>query len=271
MIYKTFNQYTLNKKGASIEPGNMEATMQECKDQGIESLTIVSWPEKSSLEFLRGQSFIKGIHIKLDGNIDITPINSLTNLEYFESNNNRLVGTIDFGNFPNLKYLKFGYSDSVFSGFESMRNLVELNVNNWPYANLEKMTHLDSLQILEFEFAKKLKSLEGIEYLKKLSELYFYSAPHLVDITAMEAVATNIRKLSFESVKRIEDFSVLEKIPELTKLYLYNCAPLHSIQFLKRLKSLKYAYIGTEVLDGNVEYLIEKGIEYKKLKKYKSS
>lgn len=271
MIYKVFNQYTLNRKGASLKPGNLDKTMQECKDSGIESITLVSWPEKSSLEFLRDQSFIKGIHISLDGNINITPINSLKNLEYFESDSNRILGKIDLANFPNLKYLKFGFSDYVFTGFESLMNLVELNVNNWPYDNLDNMKHLENLQVLKFEFAKKLKSLKGIEVLENLSELYFYSAQHLEDINALEAVAQNFLKISFELTNGIKDFSVLEKMPNLEKLYLYRCAPIHSIQFLKKLKNLKYAYIGTEVLDGDVTYLEEKGIEYKKLKKYKGS
>lgn len=271
MIYKIYNQSKLNKLGCTIEPGNMEVSMQECKEKGIESLTMVSWPEKSSLEFLRGQSFIKGIHIRLDGNIDISPINSLENLEYFESDNNRIVGKIDFNNFPNLRYLKFGYSDYVFTNFESLKTLVDLDVNNWPYDNLERMRHLGKLRILEFKFAKKLKSLEGIEILENLSELYFYSAPHLEDINALEAVAANIKKISFELANKVKDFSVLEKMCNLEKLYLFRCAPLHSIQFLKKLKNLKYVYIGTEVLDGDVAYLEEKGIEYKKLKKYKVS
>lgn len=271
MIYKTYNQSKLNKLGCTIEPGNIEATMVECKDLGIESLTLVSWPENSSLEFLRGQSFIKGIHIRLEGNIDISPINSLENLEYFESGNNRIGGKIDFSNFPNLKYLKFGYSDYVFTGFESLKKLVELNVNNWPFDNLNNMKHLENLQILEFEYAKKLKSLQGIEVLENLSELYFYSAQHLVDINALDAIAPDIKKVSFELTNGVKDFSVLEKMRNLEKLYLYRCAPIHSIQFLKKLKNLKYAYIGTEVLDGDVTYLEEKGIEYKKLKKYKGS
>ena len=268
MIYKTYNQIKLNKLGCTIEPGKIEATMEECKDMGIESLTLVSWPENSSLEFLRGQSFIKGIHIRLEGNIDISPINTLKNLEYFESGNNRIVGKIDLANFPNLKYLKFGFSDYVFTGFECLKNLVELNVNNWPLDNLNNMKHLENLRILEFEFTKKLKSLRGIEALENLSELYFYSAPHLEDINALEAIASNIKKVSFELTNEVKDFSVLEKMPNLEKLYLYRCAPIHSIQFLKKLKHLKYAYIGTEVLDGDVTYLKEKGIEFKKLKKY---
>jgi hypothetical protein len=270
MIYKTFNQRRLNKLGCAIKPGNLKATIKECKGMGIESLTLVSWPEESSLEFLKlGQSFLKGIHISLDGRIDISPINSLTNLEYFESNNNRLLGKIDFSNFPQLKYLNFGYSDYVFTGFESLTNLVDLNVNNWPYSDLHRMNHLSQLGILEFQFAKKLKSLNGIKALENLYELHFYSAQQLEDISALEGVAKNIKKITFELTSRIKDFSVLEKMPNLEKLYLFRCAPIPSIQFLKKLKNLKYAYIGTEVLDGDVAYLEEKGIEYKKLKKYK--
>jgi len=272
MIYKTYNQRKLNKLGCTIKPGNMEATMIECEAMGVESLTLVSWPENSSLEFLKeGKSFLKGINIWLDGRIDISPINSLVNLEYFESKNNRLLGKIDFNNFHQLKYLEFGYSDYLYTGFETLNNLEDLTVNNWPYVNLDNMYQLTKLKILEFQFAKKLKSLKGIESLESLHELHFYSAQQLEDISALEAVSKNIKKITFELTGRIRDFSVLEKMPNLEKLHFYRCAPIHSIQFLKKLKHLKYAYIGTEVLDGDVSYLDEKGIEYKKLKKYKSS
>jgi hypothetical protein len=78
-----------------------------------------------------------------------------------------------------------------------------------------------------------------------------------------------LKKLSFELAKKVNSFLVLDELINLENIYIYESAPLHSIQFLKKLKNLKFAYIGTEVLDGDIAFLEEKGIEYKKLKKYK--
>ena len=76
----------------------------------------------------------------------------------------------------------------------------------------------------------------------------------------LEHNATSLKKLSFELAKKVEDFEVLDKLINLESFYIYESAPIHSIQFLKPLKNLKYAYIGTEVLDGQIAYLDEKKV-----------
>jgi len=268
MIYKRFIHHTFRVNGASIKPGSLDETMLQCKKEGIEHFTLVAWPSGSSLDFLKNQDFIKSINISLDGNIDISPINTLQNLEYFESDNNRVVGMIDFSCFPKLKYLQFGYSDYVFSNFKSLKHLKKLIVNNWPFEDLKDLTHLLEIEELELDFAKKLKNLSGIQELHKLDFLSIYSANKLEDINELSNNYKTLRRLSFDLAKRIQDFHVLESLINLERFNIDRCSPLHSIQWMKKLEKLQWAYIGVEVLDGDIQYLKDRKIEYKKMRKY---
>ena len=58
-------------------------------------------------------------------------------------------------------------------------------------------------------------------------------------------------------------------LENLETLVIQNSAPIPSVEFIRNFKKLKYAYIGSEILDGKTDVLDELGIEYKKMKKYK--
>ncbi|MBC7934223.1 MAG: hypothetical protein H7Y86_02525, partial [Rhizobacter sp.] len=239
MIYKKFYQHTIKVNGATIDPPIDSTLKSVLKGGKIEHLTMVSWPEGSSLDFLKELDFIRSINIRLEGPIDISPINSLKNLEYFESSNNRVIGKIDFKNFTHLKYLNFGYSDQVFENFSSLKNIVELTVNNWPFEDVSRLSHLTKIKELKLDFAKKLKSLSGIEKLKHLDFLDIYSAPKLEDISDLQSNAKTLRRLGFELANKVRDFHVLDRLKNIERFSIYRSAPLHSVQFIKHLQNLK--------------------------------
>ncbi|WP_276504572.1 hypothetical protein [Terrimonas pollutisoli] len=270
MILKEFIFFGHNAKikGASITPEKIDETVIQLKQKGIQHLTIVNWAKEASLNFLINQSWIKSLHLSIE-NIDITVVNTLKNLEYFECNYNNVKGAIDLVNFPNLKQLRIIHSTILYSNFEKLNNLQYLEVNRWPDEDLEGLKNLKKLEWVELNFAKKLVSLKGIHYLKELSFLKFYSATKLEDISELKTIASSLSKLSFELVPKIKDFNVLNCLPNLERFYIFRSAPLSSVQFIKHLKNLKYAYIGTEVLDGDIKILKMKNIEYKKSKRYK--
>lgn len=269
MIFKEFIFFGYNSelRGASITPENLGETVIQLKQRGIEHVAIINWTRETSLDFLIDQHWIKSLHLSIE-HIDVSPVNSLKSLEHFECNYNNLIGNIDLTNFSNLKQLKIIYSKKLYSNFEKNDTIQYLEIGFWPYKDFEGLKKLKHIEWLEFNFAKKLISLNGIHYLNKLRRLKFYSAPKLEDISELKEISNTLNKLSFELVPKVKNFDVIGSLPNLESFYISRSAPIPSVQFIKHLKKLKYAYIGTEVLDNNVEILKEKKIEYKKSKKY---
>jgi len=259
-------------KEAHIVGNDIAGSMTWVKEQGIEYINMNSahgWVDGHSFEFVKQYPWIKGVWLVTRGNI--TPLNDLPNLERYGSSSNELKGFLNFKNLPKLKELIIKWNPKVYFNFLDCKKLKCLHFYSPPFSSLEFLDSMKEIEVLEIYKAKKLETLRGLENLNNLSRLKLYSVPKLKDISTLEYQVISLKKLSFELAKVIENFNVLDKLINLESFYIYESASIHSIKFLKKLKNFKYAYIGTEVLDGDVEYLNEKRIEYKKLKKYKSS
>ena len=252
---------------------NLEQSLKYIKEQGVRNIGINSnygWGGQSNCEFLNKHNWIEGVEIHING-LDLTPINSLKNIKYLNLSGNSYKGSVDLLDMNMINELNAGYNLGNLENLGKAVSLLKLEFYSWPHENLRSLNILENLEWLEIYRSSKLKSLAGLEKLERLFRLKFYSVPKLVDVSSLCANSPSLKKLSFELAKKVEGFDVLDKLTNLESFYIYESAPIHSIQFLKKLKNLKYAYIGTEVLDGDVAFLEEKGIEYKKLKKYKSS
>jgi len=252
---------------------NLEQSLNCIKDQSIRNIGINSnhgWGAETNLEFLNKHNWIEGVEIHVDG-FDVSPINNLKRLKYLNFAGNGYKGVIDLKEMNDIDELVIGYNLKNLQSLDKAVSLHKLEFYSWPEENLQRLSKLECLEWLEIYRSPKLKSLGGIENLKNLFRLKFYSLPSLTDITALTHIANSLKKLFFELTKKVEGFEVLDELQNLESFYIFESAPIHSIQFLKKLKNLKYAYIGTEVLDRDVAYLEEKGIEYKKLKKYKEA
>lgn len=260
-------------KEAHVVGNDIAGSMNWIRENGIEYInmnTAHGWVDGYSLDFVKDYPWIKGVWL-VTNSTDITPLNSLPNLERFGSSSESKNGFLDFKNVPKLKELIFKWNPKLYVNFSECKNLKCLNIYSLPYNSLEFVSEMPDIEILEIYRATKLETLKGIERLKYISRLVLYSVPKLTNINSLKLIAPSLKKLSFELARKVEDFQVLDQLTNLESFYIYESASIHSIQFLKKLKDLRYAYIGTEVLDGDVAFLEEKGIEYKKLKKYKSS
>jgi hypothetical protein len=261
------------KKLAYPQWDRLEDSLQWIRDNGITTLGITKtfgWNNGTSLEFLWKNPWIEGIAI-IEDSFDLTPINGLPNLNYISLSGNYYKGIIDLAYLENFTELRIGYNLQNFLNIDRIVSMQILELYSWPYETFEHIHKLENLEWLEIYRSPKLKGLSGLEKMRKLCSLSFKSVPNLTNIESLESIATSLMKLSFELARKVKDFTVLDKLHNLESFYIYESAPIHSIQFLKQLKNLKYAYIGTEVLDGDVAYLEAKGIEYKKLQKYKST
>lgn len=259
----------LGELQAHVNSSDIELCLSLIQQQGIDYIKINSshgWIPGTKLDFLKEHTWIKGLWI-VDENIDITPVNYLTNLEYFGCSGSKYFGCFDFKGKEQMYYLTITWDKKLFKNFESCHSLRQLNFYKFPCPDLTLIGHFTNLEKLEFYFSR-FENLSGIENLSHLQKLKIYSAPKLQNIDALVGVSQHLKNLFFELCSNINSFKVLDKMPNLESFYIFRSSPIHSAQFIKQLNNLRYAYIGTEILDGDVEFLKERKIEYKKLKKY---
>jgi hypothetical protein len=261
--------YSLGVMEANVDSSNLGENLLQIQKQGIEYINInasFGWTRGTTLDFLKDNTWIKGLWL-VEDNLDLTPVNYLTQLNYFGFSGNNYRGTLDFGNISNLTFLTHRWDKKVFKNFEACEKLETLEIYRCPYIDSKPISHFKKLKQLTLNFTK-IESLAGIETLNDLFNVDIYSAPKLKTIDSLEHIACHLKKLSFELCPKIENFSVLDSMTELETFYIYRSAPLHSVSFIKNQHNLKYAYIGADVLDKNVEILREKKIEFKKSKLY---
>lgn len=250
----------------------LQEELTEMRRKGMENICISSfhgWQVNTPITFLEANKWIKGIWI-LDEEIDITPLNNLLELQFLSFNYTKHTkGKIDFKNFPKLKHLSIiSYAPKNMYNIGALTDLISFHCSRWNEIDLEIISQNIELKKLTFDYSK-LENLKGIEHLKSLKQLDIYSAPSLKDISSLFEVKNSLSNLMFDLCPSIENFSVLEYLQNLETFVIQKSSPLDSVQFIKHLKKLRYAYIGSEVLDGDIEILKEKNIEYKKSKSYK--
>lgn len=258
-------------KFVDIKANKLDECLEMMQQQGYENICISSahgWKKGISIEFLQKLTWLKGVWI-VDDEMDFSPINSCMNLEFLSINYTKdSKGKINFKNLPKLKALSMNnYTPINMENIEALMNLTYLYFSRWPYKDLVNISGNSKLQNLILDFAK-LENLNGIENFKQLTRLKIYSAPNLKSIDQIKPLASILKNVYFELCPKIDSYKVVDKMHNLESFYIARSSPIHSVQFLKNTPNLRYAYIGVEVNDKDIQVLKDKGIEYKKFKSY---
>jgi len=258
-------------KFVNIEANKLDECLEVMQQQGCENICISSahgWKKGMSIEFLAELKWVKGVWI-IDDEMDFSPINNCTNLEFLSINYTHYSkGRINFKNLPKLKALSINYYMPInMENIEVLVNLTYLNFSRWPFKDLVNISGNSKLQNLILDFAK-LENLNGIEKLNQLSKLKIYSAPKLKSIDELRPLVTILKNVYFELCPKIERYQVVNDMRNLESFYIARSSSIHSVQFIKNTLNLRYAYIGVEVNDKDIQVLKEKGFEYKKFKTY---
>ncbi len=128
------------------------------------------------LSFVPELTFLKSFELYCWDAKDIKVIESLVNLEVlslqFLSSKK-----LDFSNFKNLKTVGLTWKKGLGS-LLSISSLEHLNVQNYPYENLDPISHMSNLKEL-YLTSRKLLTLEGIGKLTNLETLDLYNCQKL--------------------------------------------------------------------------------------------
>ncbi|MBE4906952.1 hypothetical protein IMZ08_02630 [Bacillus luteolus] len=211
--------------------------------------------EGKDINFLSSIPFLKGIEIYFSSIKDLSPIYSLEELEVLGLDG-YIKAEFDFNKLPKLKKCFITWNKKYQNLFD-VSTLNHLIIDKYPFENLNAMSNLKDLEILDIT-SRKLQSLKGIESLKKLQELKMFRCVNLIDLSGIEYL-TELRVLDINTCRKIHNLNGCEKLDKLEQIRLENCKEIDSLRLLKHCNRLKrIIFIGdTSIDDGDISELLK--------------
>lgn len=257
-----------NYRTVALRPGKIEEGLELMREIGILNFSINTewgWNKKSSsLEFLKKNPWIEGA-VFVDEDLDLGVLNALPNLKRVQLPD-KFKGKLDFGEFVKLEVCRMKWNENQILNFDKALSLRHLYIYRLNQPGLSILRGFNQLIELELAYGYN-SSLEGLGKnhlnLKKISFLY---GSKLSDINALDKIP-NLEELKIIGCKKLFDYSVLKQLQDLRNLVLGDGNPIGSLEFLSRSK-ISTGFIGVEVMDGDIEVLKSRNIDYRKFKSY---
>lgn len=203
-----------------------------------------------NIDFVNGYPEIKKLSIS-EGIQDIKSIHTLKNLDYILVSGAKR--EIDFSYFPTLKELNIHWSPHL-TNMDKCKYLEDLTLSHYnpkpkdclilPSVNWVKRLEISHSSITTFNELKEFDQLQELEfnYLNKLKTL-----------CCLEASKKTLVSLLFNHCKSIVNHNYVSQFQNLNTLGYNSCSPIPSIDFIRKMTSLKsFRFMGTDVLDGDM-------------------
>lgn len=209
----------------------------------------------NDISFINYLPSLSGVEIYSWGVKDITPLESISNLEYLGLQC-EFTKAPDFSKLKKLKVLKLFWRPKAKTIF-SCDELNLLNIVNYPSENLKELNRMSLLRRLQLT-SKKIKSLSGIEELSSLSILDLADCPKLEDLSGIDK-CQQIEIVEIENCKRVYDIAILSELKNLKEIVLTDCGTVKSLRPLAHSPSLEsITFIGdTTIEDGELTSLLD--------------
>lgn len=211
--------------------------------------------EGDDISFVQELPELRGIEIYSWKVKDITPLQTLTGLEYLGLQC-EFTRACDFSKFERLKICKLLWRPKAKSVF-SCNGLSLLNIVNYPMEDLTALQNMSDLTRLQLT-SKKLSALAGIEHLGSLSTLDLAECTRLVDLSGVER-CHQLETIEIEGCKKVYDLNLLGELKKLKTLVLANCGKVKSLTPLSECKQLESVnFVGdTNIEDGALASLLD--------------
>lgn len=209
----------------------------------------------NDISFINYLPSLSGVEIYSWGVKDITPLESISNLEYLGLQC-EFTKAPDFSKLKKLKVLKLFWRPKAKTIF-ACDELNLLNIVNYPSENLKELNRMSLLRRLQLT-SKKIKSLSGIEELSSLSILDLADCPKLEDLSGIDK-CQQIEIVEIENCKRVYDIAILSELKNLKEIVLTDCGAVKSLRPLAHSQSLEsITFIGgTTIEDGDLTSLLD--------------
>ncbi len=252
-----FSDWKDSEKFLFIESDKIYETIEFIKENNIRNIYVSRFRgyELDNIEPLLSLKGIKRFQYQEYGKkISLKGIENFNELKFLRIDD---IQPIDLSAFPKLETLILKWSNKILN-LDTCSNLKKLNL--WNFNTKEKdfsrFPLLKSLKTLNLFYGNAI-SFDGLRLSEIIEKLYIYSYPKLKSIQKLNNYES-LKKIEFESCKRISDIDSLRNLNNLEKLKLYNCGEIENINFIMNMPKLNdFYFIGTNVLDGNLE-LMEK-------------
>ena len=215
-------------------------------------------PDLNILKFCPGLKYLRiCLSYNASINFDFSPLYDMKEVKLLSCQNRygsreQYLSEIDYSRVHGIAYLCIGVNRSTLN-YNKIETLKSLSVSgfkgrNYDLTDLFCSEELDTLEMVQCG----INSLNGIEISNKMQCLYLRYNRSLQDISALNRVRGTLKALRIENCPKIQDFSVLGELENLELLELTGSNVLPSLDFLKRMKSLKTFVFSVNVLDGDL-------------------
>ena len=235
---------------------NLETSFKQIKKIGIKNVEInyTKGFELSNLDFLSNYSFVEGISLVINDEIDVSGLSFVQNLKFL-SINKELTQVIDLEQFQLLECLSIAWNKKIKS-LSKCENLKALSLGGYKGEDLTELSDLINLTDFSLDFPA-IKRINGIDNCKKLKTISIAYARKLNSLSGLENL-TNIKILYIDNCSKIEDINSVAKLENLELLSMHDCKEIRSILPIKNLKKLAVVgFTGTTLIkDGDLTPLI---------------
>jgi len=245
-------------KCAIIKTALTSDLIEELSKQNIEIVRLsvsLGW-KVESIDTLLSEMQLKGLEIYTWGEkLDISLVSNQTRLELL---------SIDFVPSKKVNLESFVYLKQLFvsdctkvTGFNSLSKLESVNIDKYPYEDLDFLSGLKNLKKLALT-SKKLTSLSSISNLKNLEKVDLFKCSYLQEVNGLAALL-NLTILEINNCKSI---SKIETLPiSLSRLIIEDCGELENCRFIEDLEMLEdFCFIGNSLFaNGDLSPIVNLG------------
>lgn len=185
-----------------IGKNNVQESILHIQTQQIKSAEVTYSYEESQIDFLSECPTIESFSLEGPNVKNLSGLYHLKGLKSLSINDTAPSLAVDFNQLTTVEEI-YGTLPPKAVAIGSLSNLKKMQV--WGYKskekNLKEFTDLKALEDLEL-LSSNITSLEGIQGLKKLRRLGLFSMRSLMDISAVQHLAENLKDLEIESAKK---------------------------------------------------------------------
>ncbi len=200
---------------------DISKSLEICKRKKIKYVIInFRGNVTDNIDFLQECSkHIEKLHINNSFIANVDVIYKLEKLKEFSISNASEKIKIDFSKLTNLE----SFTSDFYKGFtniEKLVNLKKIDISKFPFPDLKMLESLTKLEAIILYRSRKLKSLQGIENLKKIKVIDLDCVPNLETLEGLTENHKELIKFRLYNAKRLSRITQLKNAVNLKHLQL---------------------------------------------------
>lgn len=244
----------------NVDSDNLKKNIEFIVSRKIENINLNPYKgyKLNNIDWVESIAHIKRLEMGACTKIDLHGLSKLPLLEELVFTAEEKKQKADLSNLKKIKTLSFGFNENII-GLENLEKLESLSV--WSAnASFLNEKYFEKYKKLSFLMLVQLKASISLEFLKGnhlLEELEIQHCKTEIDLTGLEKLKDNFKKLKITSSKKIKNIELISKLKNLQSLILVDAVPIENVDLIKNLPHLDTLslYGSSAVNDGNLQEL----------------